>query len=118
MTWLGPLPGLNSLRTRYVQRAELLTVTYEFDGELEAVGALIPLMFNDGREQADITHSKQAVRSEYRGAYVESTVLDEGAIIHLKQQPVASRNGLLKEARMEVSGGRSITFTIRLGIVH
>ncbi|QLG37312.1 MULTISPECIES: glycosyl hydrolase [unclassified Paenibacillus] len=118
VTWLGPLPGLNSLRTRYVQRAELLTVTYEFDGELEAVGALIPLMFNDGREQADITHSKQAVRSEYRGAYVESTVLDEGAIIHLKQQPVASRNGLLKEARMEVSGGRSITFTIRLGIVH
>lgn len=118
VTWLGPLPGLNSLRTRYVQRAELLTVTYEFDGEVEAVGALIPLMFSDGREQAVITHSKQTVRSEYRGAYVESTVLDEGAIIHLKQQPVASRNGLLKEARMEVSGVRSITFTIRLGVVH
>lgn len=118
VSWLGPLIGLDSLSTRYVQQADLLTVTYEFDGELEAVGALIPLMFSDGREQADITHSKQAVRSEYRGAYVESTVLDEGAIIHLKQQPVASRNGLLKEARMEVSGERSITFTIRLGIVH
>jgi hypothetical protein len=116
VTWLGPLTGLNSLRTRYVQQADLLTVTYEFDGELEAVGALIPLMFSDGREQAVITHSKQAVRSEYRGAYVESTVLDEGAVIQLKQQPVASRNGLLKEARMEVSGVRSITFTIRLGI--
>lgn len=38
-------------------------MTYEFDGELEAVGALIPLMFNDGREQAVITHSNQAVRS-------------------------------------------------------
>ncbi|SEB25231.1 glycosyl hydrolase [Paenibacillus sp. 276b] len=118
VTWLGPLIGLDSLSTRYVQQADLLTVTYEFDGELEAVGALIPLMFSDGREQAVITHSKQAVRSEYRGAYVESTVLDEGAIIQLKQQPVASRNGLLKEARMEVSGGRSITFTIRLGVVH
>ncbi|OAX45455.1 hypothetical protein [Paenibacillus sp. AD87] len=116
VTWLGPLIGLNSLRTRYVQQADLLTVTYEFDGELEAVGALIPLMFSDGREQAVITHSKQAVRSEYRGAYVESTVLDEGAIIQLKPQPVASRNGLLKEARMEVRGMRSITFTIRLGI--
>ncbi|WP_433922386.1 glycosyl hydrolase [Paenibacillus taichungensis] len=116
VTWLGPLTGLDSLRTRYVQQADLLTVTYEFDGELEAVGALIPLMFSDGREQAVITHSKQAVRSEYRGAYVESTVLDEGAVIQLKQQPVASRNGLLKEARMEVSGVRSITFTIRLGI--
>jgi len=117
VTWLGPLPGLDSLRTRYVQQADLLTVTYEFDGEFEAVGALIPLMFSDGREQAVITQSKQAVRSEYRGAYVESTVLDEGAIIQLKQQPVASRNGLLKEARMEVSGVRSITFTIRLGVV-
>lgn len=117
VTWLGPLIGLDSLSTRYVQQADLLTVTYEFDGELEAVGALIPLMFSDGREQAVITHSKQAVRSEYRGAYVESTVLDEGAIIQLKQQPVASRNGLLKEARMEVSGGRSITFTIKLGVV-
>lgn len=117
VTWLGPLIGLDSLRTHYVQQADLLTATYEFDGELEAVGALIPLMFNDGREQAVITHSKQAVRSEYRGAYVESTVLNEGAIIQLKQQPVASRNGLLKEARMEVSGGRSITFTVRLGVV-
>ncbi|MGV2885854.1 glycosyl hydrolase [Paenibacillus taichungensis] len=116
VTWLGPLTGLDSLRTRYVQQADLLTVTYEFDGELEAVGALIPLMFSDGREQAVITHSKQAVRSEYRGAYVESTVLDEAATIHLKEQPVASRNGLLKEARMELSGVRSITFTIRLGI--
>ncbi|MEK4054222.1 glycosyl hydrolase [Paenibacillus sp. FSL F4-0087] len=116
VTLLGPLTGLDSLRTRYVQQADLLTVTYEFDGELEAVGALIPLMFSDGREQAVITHSKQAVRSEYRGAYVESTVLDEGATIHLKEQPVASRNGLLKEARMELSGVRSITFTIRLGI--
>ncbi|SLK08693.1 MULTISPECIES: glycosyl hydrolase [unclassified Paenibacillus] len=118
VSWLGPLIGLDSLSTRYVQQADLLTVTYEFDGELEAVGALIPLMFSDGREQAVITHSKQTMRSEYRGAYVESTVLDEGAIIQLKQQPVASRNGLLKEARMEVSGGRSITFTIRLGVVH
>lgn len=117
VTWLGPLTGLDSLRTHYVQQADLITVTYEFDGELKAVGALIPLMFNDGREQAVITHSKQAVRSEYRGAYVESTVLNEGAIIQLKQQPVASRNGLLKEARMEVSGGRSITFTVRLGVV-
>ncbi|RAW12318.1 glycosyl hydrolase [Paenibacillus taichungensis] len=116
VTWLGPLTGLDSLQTHYVQQADLLTVTYEFDGELEAVGALIPLMFSDGREQADITHSKQAVRSEYREAYVESNVLDEGATIHLKEQPVASRNGLLKEARMEVSEGRSITFTIRLGM--
>ncbi|MFB8377188.1 glycosyl hydrolase [Paenibacillus taichungensis] len=116
VTWLGPLTGLNSLRTHYLQQADLLTLTYEFDGELEAVGALIPLMFSDGREQAVITHSKQAVRSEYRGAYVESNVLDQGATIYLKEQPVASRNGLLKEARMEVSGKRSITFTIRLGI--
>ncbi|PQP83812.1 glycosyl hydrolase [Paenibacillus sp. PCH8] len=115
VTWVGPLPGIESLRTRYVQQVDVLTVTYEFEGEVEAVGALLPLMFSDGREQAIITHTDHSVRTEYQGAYVESTALDQGAIIHLDHQEVASRNGLLKEARIEVSGARSLTFTIRLG---
>lgn len=117
VTWVGPLPGIDSLRTRYVQQADLLTVTYEFEGEIAAAGALIPLMFHDGREQAVITHTDHSVRTEYRGAYAESTALDQGATIHLDQQEVASRNGLLKEARIEVNGARSLTFTVRLGEV-
>ncbi|WP_440115529.1 glycosyl hydrolase [Paenibacillus sp. QZ-Y1] len=114
VTWRGPLPGLEALHTRYVQQQDLLTVTYEFEGEIEAAGALIPLMFSDGREQAVITHTNHSVRSEYQGAYAESSALDEGVVIQMKEQSVASRNGLLKEARMERSGSQSITFTIRL----
>ncbi|WP_339258445.1 glycosyl hydrolase [Paenibacillus sp. FSL R5-0713] len=117
VTWVGPLPGVETLRTHYVQQADLLTITYEFQGEIVAAGALIPLMFHDGREQAVITHTDQSVRTTYRGAYVESTALDQEAIIHLEDQVVASRNGLLKEARIEVNGARSLTFTVRLGEV-
>jgi hypothetical protein len=117
VTWVGPLPGIETLRTHYVQQADVLTITYEFEGEIAAAGALIPLMFSDGREQAVITHMDQSVRTEYRGAYVESTALDQGAIIHLEEQAVAFRNGLLKEARIEVSGARGLTFSIRLGEV-
>ncbi|WKL04766.1 hypothetical protein Q0F98_18940 [Paenibacillus amylolyticus] len=75
------------------------------------------MMFHDGREQAVITHTDHSVRTEYRGAYVESTALDQGAIIHLEEQAVASRNGLLKEARIELGGAQSLSFTIRLGEV-
>lgn len=117
VTWNGPLPGINALRTHYVQQADLLTVTYEFEGEIAAAGALIPLMFHDGREQAVITHTDHRVRTEYRGAYVETTALDQGAAIHLEEQAVASRNGLLKEARIEVNGARRLSLTIRLGKV-
>jgi hypothetical protein len=115
ITWTGPLSGIQSVSTRYVQRAGELTVTYEFEGEIVAVGALIPLMFSDGQEQAVITHTEQSVRTAYRGAYVESTVQDAGAVIQLDQQVVASRNGLLKQARMEVYGAQQLTFTVRLG---
>ncbi|MGO4529871.1 glycosyl hydrolase [Paenibacillus sp. 2TAF8] len=115
ITWTGPLSGIQSVSTRYVQRAGELTVTYEFEGEIVAVGALIPLMFSDGQEQAVITHTEQSVRTVYRGAYVESTVQDAGAVIQLDQQVVASRNGLLKQARMEVYGAQQLTFTVRLG---
>ncbi|MGQ8873687.1 glycosyl hydrolase [Paenibacillus sp. TSA_86.1] len=115
ITWTGPLPGIQSISTRYVQRADELTVTYEFEGEIEAVGALIPLMFCDGEEQAVITQTEKSVRTVYRGAYVESTVQDAGAVIQLDQQEVASRNGLLKQARMEVYGAQQLTFTVRLG---
>ncbi|MFS0859408.1 glycosyl hydrolase [Paenibacillus taichungensis] len=113
--WVGPLVGLQALRTVYTQQPGLLTVTYEFEGEIEAAGAVIPLMFSDGEEQAVITVSGDHVRSEFCGAYVESTVLDEGAEIHLQDHMVASRNGVLKEARMIVSGSQKITFTVRLG---
>ncbi|WP_434748374.1 glycosyl hydrolase [Paenibacillus amylolyticus] len=116
ITWTGPLPGIQSVSTRYVQRADELTVTYEVEGEIEAVGALIPLMFCDGEEQAVITQTEQSVRTVYRGAYVESTVQDAGAVIQLDQQEVASRNGLLKQARMEVYGAQQLTFTVRLGL--
>ncbi|WFA83812.1 glycosyl hydrolase [Paenibacillus amylolyticus] len=118
VTWVGPLPGIETLRTHYVQQADVLTITYEFEGEIAAAGALIPLMFHDGREQAVITHTDHSVRTEYRGAYVESTALDQGAIIHLEEQAVASRNGLLKEARIEVNGARRLSFAIRLGEVN
>ncbi|KAA2301867.1 glycosyl hydrolase, partial [Clostridioides difficile] len=57
VTWVGPLPGIKTLRTHYVQQADVLTITYEFEGEIAAAGALIPLMFYDGREQAVITHT-------------------------------------------------------------
>lgn len=67
VTWVGPLPGVETLRTHYVQQADLLTITYEFEGEIAAAGALIPLMFHDGREQAVITHTDQSVRTTYRG---------------------------------------------------
>ncbi|MGN7415742.1 glycosyl hydrolase [Paenibacillus sp. SAF-068] len=117
VTWIGPLPGINALRTHYVQQADLLTITYEFEGEIAAAGALIPLMFHDGREQAVITHMDHRVRTEYRGAYVETAALDQGATIQLEEQAVASRNGLLKEARIEVNGVRRLSLTIRLGKV-
>ena len=113
--WTGPLPGIGSISTRYVQQAEELTVTYIFQGEIEAVGALIPLMFSDGQEQAVITRTQQSVRTTYLGSYVESTVQDAGAVIRLNPQEVASRNGLLKQARMEVHDAQQLTFTIRLG---
>ena len=115
ITWTGPLSGISSVTARYVQREDELTVTYTFEGELEAVGAQIPLMFSDGQEQAVITHTKQCVRTTYRGAYVESTIHDAGAIIQLDEQEIASRNGLLKQARMEVYGAEQLTFTVRLG---
>ncbi|PYE43150.1 glycosyl hydrolase [Paenibacillus barcinonensis] len=117
LTWKGPLPGISSVRGHYVQQADQLTVTYEFEGEIEAVGALIPLMFSDGQEQAVITHTGQSVRTVYRGAYVESKILDAGAIIQLNSQAVASRNGLLKQARMEVHGTQQLTITVQLGRV-
>ncbi|MGC5775495.1 glycosyl hydrolase [Paenibacillus pabuli] len=113
--WVGPLAGLQSLRTYYTQQPGLLTVTYEFEGEIEAAGAVIPLMYSDGEEQAAITVSSDHVRCEFCGAYVESTVLDEEAEIQLQDHTVASRNGVLKEARMIVSGSQRITFTVRLG---
>ncbi|WP_342553868.1 glycosyl hydrolase [Paenibacillus sp. FSL R7-0652] len=115
MTWTGPLPGIRSVCTRYVQRADQLTVTYVFEGEIEAAGALIPLMYSDGQEQAVITRTGQSVRTEYRGAYVESTAHDAGAVIRLDQQETSSRNGLLKKARIEVHGAQQLTFTIQLG---
>nr|WP_154892048.1 glycosyl hydrolase [Paenibacillus xylanexedens] len=115
ITWTGPLPGMRSIITRYVQRADELVVTYIFEGEMEAVGAVIPLMFSDGREQAVITYTEQSVRTAYLGAYVESTVQDAKAVIQLNPQEVASRNGLLKQARMEVYDAQQLTFTIRLG---
>lgn len=115
ITWAGPLSGIQSVSTRYVQRADELTVTYQFEGEIEAAGALIPLMFSDGEENAVITRTEQSVRTAYRGAYVESTIHDAGAVIQLNQQEVASRNGLLKQARMEVYGAQQLTFTVRLG---
>jgi hypothetical protein len=115
MTWMGPLPGIRSVCSRYVQRADQLTVTYVFEGEIEAAGALIPLMYSDGQEQAVITQTGQGVRTEYRGAYVESTAHDAGAVIRLDQQETSSRNGLLKKARIEVHGALQLTFTIQLG---
>ncbi|MEC0125995.1 hypothetical protein [Paenibacillus pabuli] len=109
------MAGLQSLRTYYTQQPGLLTVTYEFEGEIEAAGAVIPLMYSDGEEQAVITVSSDHVRCEFCGAYVESTVLDEEAEIQLQDHTVASRNGVLKEARMIVSGSQRITFTVRMG---
>lgn len=115
ITWTGPLPGMRSIITRYVQQADELKVTYIFEGKIEAVGAVIPLMFSDGQEQAVITCTEQSVRTTYLGAYVESTIQDAKAVIQLSSQAVASRNGLLKEARMEVHDAQQLTFTIRLG---
>ncbi|WFR63425.1 hypothetical protein P9222_03305 [Paenibacillus amylolyticus] len=43
--------------------------------------------------------------------------MDQEATIHLEEQAVASRNGLLKEARIEIGGARRLSFTIRLGKV-
>lgn len=92
ITWTGPLPGMRSIITRYVQRADELVVTYIFEGEIEAVGAVIPLMYSDGREQAVITYTERSVRTTYLGAYVESTIQDAKAVIQLNPQEVASRN--------------------------
>ncbi|MNW65742.1 hypothetical protein D3C74_441510 [compost metagenome] len=55
------------------------------------------------------------MRTAYLGAYVESTIQDAKAVIQLNPQEVASRNGLLKQARMEVYDAQQLTFTIRLG---
>ncbi|MDM5280314.1 glycosyl hydrolase [Paenibacillus silvae] len=115
ITWKGPFCGISAVRGHYVQRADELIVTYEFEGRIEAAGALIPLMYSDGQEQAVVTHTERSIRTAYRGAYVESEVCNPGANVMLDQQVVASRNGLLKQARMEAHGAQQLTFTVRLG---
>nr|WP_145406381.1 glycosyl hydrolase [Paenibacillus xylanexedens] len=115
ITWKGPFSGISAVRGRYVQRADELIVTYEFEGRIEAAGALIPLMYSDGQEQAVVTHTERSVRTAYRGAYVESEACNPGVNVKLDPQAIASRNGLLKQARMEAYGAQQLTFTVRLG---
>lgn len=115
LEWHGPLQGLQELRMHVLQQQGLLQITYEFEGQIQAAGAVIPLMFGDGEQQAEITCSANRVRTEFRGAYAESKLVDSIGRVHVQDGTVASRNGLLRFARMEVPGSRTLTFTVELG---
>lgn len=115
LEWHGPLQGLHELRMHVLQQQGLLQITYEFGGQIQAAGAVIPLMFGDGEQQAEITCSDNRVRTEFRGAYAESKLVDSIGRVHVQDGTVASRNGLLRFVRIEVPESRTLTFTVELG---
>ncbi|WP_179032282.1 glycosyl hydrolase [Paenibacillus kribbensis] len=121
LLWRGPFPGVREIRTHYRQMRGKIEVEYELQGNIQHVGALIPLMAYDGRERSVIHHvmsageETESIRVEYAGASLEVIPSTEGTNVVWPEEltSVACRNGLLKGARLECTGSR-ISFIIRL----
>ncbi|MDP1510782.1 glycosyl hydrolase [Paenibacillus sp. CMAA1739] len=121
LLWEGPFPGVREIRTHYRQVPGKIEVSYELQGNIQHVGALIPLMAYDGQERSVIHHvmaageETESIRVEYAGASLEVIPTTEGTNVVWPEEltSVACRNGLLKGARLEC-GGSSISFIIRL----
>ncbi|WP_231503618.1 hypothetical protein [Paenibacillus sp. 1-18] len=121
LLWRGPFPGVREIRTHYRQVRGKIEVRYELQGNIQHVGALIPLMAYDGRERSVIHHvmsageETESIRVEYAGASLEVIPTTEGTNVVWPEEltSVACRNGLLKGARLECTGNR-ISFIIRL----
>ncbi|MBY0021318.1 hypothetical protein J2W97_003199 [Paenibacillus jamilae] len=121
LLWEGPFPGVREIRTHYRQVPGKIEVSYELQGNIQNVGALIPLMAYDGRERSVIHHvmaageETESIRVEYAGASLEVIPTTEGTNVVWPDEltAVACRNGLLKGARLECGGSR-ISFIIRL----
>lgn len=121
LLWEGPFPGVREIRTGYRQVRGKIEVAYELQGNIQNVGALIPLIAYDGRERSVIHHvmsageETESIRVEYAGASLEVIPTTEGTNVVWPEElaSVACRNGLLKGARLECEGNR-ISFMIRL----
>lgn len=113
LSWSGPFKGVSEVLTRYKQEPGRITVTYEINGEVDTIGAIIPLMHFDGQEHSHIRLEGQTITNEFRGVAVTVTSDTPHAVIELQEETVACRNGLLKWARIEASG-REISFQIVL----
>ncbi|WP_431089150.1 glycosyl hydrolase [Paenibacillus sp. 8b26] len=121
LLWKGPFPGVWEIRTQYRQVPGKIEVTYELQGNIQAVGALIPLMAYDGQERSVIHHvmssgeEKESIRVEYAGASLEVIPATKGTNVVWPEElaSVACRNGLLKGARLECEGSH-ISFIIHL----
>ncbi|WDM24045.1 glycosyl hydrolase [Paenibacillus polymyxa] len=121
LLWKGPFPGVREIRTHYRQVPGKIEVAYELQGNIQKVGALIPLMAYDGRERSVIHHvmsagkETESIRVEYAGASLEVIPTTEGTNVVWPEElaSVACRNGLLKGARLECESNR-ISFIIRL----
>lgn len=121
LLWRGPFPGVREIRTHYHQVRGKIEVEYELQGNIQHVGALIPLVAYDGRERSVIHHvmaagkETESIRVEYAGTILEVVPTTEGTNVAWPEElaSVACRNGLLKGARMKCTGNR-ISFIIRL----
>ncbi len=75
LLWKGP--GVREIRTHYRQVPGKIEVAYELQGNIQKLGALIPLMAYDGRERSVIHHvmsagrETESIRVEYAGASLD-----------------------------------------------
>ena len=129
--WQGPLQGIDHVIATYEQSPGHIVITYEvgYDqaseqsiqspGHIGHIGAWIPLFQSDGQESSVIEtatqESTEVITLTYRGQQLRIVPVTPHSMITFPQEAeqVASRNGLLRGARIEAPGQR-ISFEIWL----